>query len=226
MLDRALALLWFASKQDLQGLETREICAVIEQAGHAKQNASRLAAALSSARRRASHVPRSNAWRLHPHAQAEFDERYSRRVKGTPKPAETDSVLPLDLFKGTRGYIERVVYQANASFDCSLFDCCAVMCRRLVETLIIEVYETAGRSTDVQNSDGSFFMLSGLLSTLLTDTTFNLSRNAQQGLKDFKRLGDLSAHNRRYNARRSDIESVRDGLRVASEELLHLARLA
>ena len=55
-------------------------------------------------------------------------------------------MLPIDLFDGTRGYIEKVVLQINASFDASLYDCCAVMCRRLLETLIIECYEANGQA--------------------------------------------------------------------------------
>jgi hypothetical protein len=34
------------------------------------------------------------------------------------------------------------------------------------------------------------------------------------------------AHNRRFNAHKEDIDRVRDGLRVAVEELVHLAALA
>jgi len=55
--------------------------------------------------------------------------------------------------------------------------------------------------------------------------SIHLGRNAAKGLKDFKQLGDQSAHNRRFNANANDIDRVRDGLRVAAEELLHLAGL-
>lgn len=223
--DRALALLWFSGKQGAEGIEAVEICHLIERAGHPGQNVSRLTAKLASDRKRASRVPGSAAWRLHPRAQGEFDKLYSHLLGVKPKPVETNSVLPHELFTGTRGYIEKVVLQINASFDLSLFDCTAVMCRRLLETLIIEVYEAAGRAAAVQNADGNFYMFSDLLRILLSDKAFNLGRNAQQGLKDFKKLGDLSAHSRRYNARSTDIEHIQNGIRIASEELLHLARL-
>ena len=99
------------------------------------------------------------------------------------------------------------------------------MCRRLLETLIIETYERSGRATDIKGSDDQFMMLNGLITFIEADSSIHLGRNAAKGLKDFKQLGDLSAHNRRFNARRNDIDRVRDGLRVASEELLHLAGL-
>ncbi|MEO7660185.1 MAG: hypothetical protein ABIV48_11275, partial [Pyrinomonadaceae bacterium] len=72
-------------------------------------------------------------------------------------------------------------------------------------------------------TDGHFKMFGGLLLYIESDKSINLSRNGLQGLRDFKQLGDLSAHNRRFNATKSDIERIRDGMRVAVEELVHLA---
>jgi hypothetical protein len=117
-----------------------------------------------------------------------------------------------------------VVYQLNASGTFGLYDCCAVTCRRLFETLIIEVYEAAGRAVELKGADGNFKMFSGLLAQIETDPAFHLGRNAKRGLVAFKTLGDLSAHNRRFNAGQDDIDRVRDDLRVAAEELLHLAK--
>jgi hypothetical protein len=65
----------------------------------------------------------------------------------------------------------------------------------------------------------------GLLAHLEADKAFHLGRNAKRGLIAFKALGDNSAHNRRFNASQDDIDRVRDDLRIAAEELLHLAKL-
>jgi hypothetical protein len=100
------------------------------------------------------------------------------------------------------------------------------MCRRLLETLIIEVYEHCGRAADIKGTDGNFLMLNGLVSVFEKDTAFNLRRKGIKGLRDFKNLGDLSAHARRFNAQKEDIDGVREGLRIAVEELIHLAALA
>ena len=144
-----------------------------------------------------------------------------------PVPAKpSDSVLPRELFSNTRGYIEKVVYQINGSYDHGLFDCCAVMCRRLGETLIIEAYESQGRAKEIKGTDGNFLMLSGLLGILNKDNAVHLGRNAKRGLDGLKDLGDKSAHNRRFNARQPDIDGIKSDLRTAAEELLHLAKLA
>jgi hypothetical protein len=137
----------------------------------------------------------------------------------------SDSVLPRELFSSTRGYIEKVVTQINGSYDSGFYDCCAVMCRRLGETLIIEIYESQSRASEIKGSDDNFLMLSGLLGVLNRDKSIHLGRNAKRGLEGLKDLGDKSAHNRRFNARQPDIDGIKSDLRTAAEELLHLAKL-
>lgn len=223
--NRACALLWFIGREDTtNGMSSAEICRIIEDSGQPGQNATRLNAQLTSYRG-AVKIPKTNNWRLHPNTRVTLDELYKNAVLKPRNLKASDSVVPKALFIGTRGYIEKVAYQINASYDIGLYDCCAVMCRRLLETLIIEVYEHESRANVIKDSDGNFFMFSGLLTTLLEDTEFHLSRNTKKGLEDFKRLGDLSAHSRRYNAQQNDIDRIQAGLRVSTEELLHLAKL-
>src|SRR5262249_51464997 len=59
-------------------------------------------------------------------------ERFS--VNPTP---QTECVLPMAVVQKTRSYIERVVIQANGCYEHQWYDACAVMIRRLVETLIM-----------------------------------------------------------------------------------------
>ena len=222
-IERAIGLLWWVGRNDpALGMAARAICDELELAGHAKQNITRLHEALSADKRTSKCG--KNGWRLRPGARRALDSEYASISKPRPTPP-TDSVLPKDLFTGTRVYIERVVAQMNKSYDVELWDCCAVMCRRLLETLIIETYEKAGRAIAIKGPDGNFMMLSRLISVVEGDANIHLGRNAKKGLSDFKQLGDLSAHNRRFNACANDIDRVRDGLRVAAEEFLHLAGL-
>ena len=168
---------------------------------------------------------RADGWRLLDEGNGALvaaGVQFSSRSKARP----SDSVLPRELFARTRGYIEKVVSQINGSYDQEFYDCCAVMCRRLGETLIIEVYEAQGRAAAIKDGDDNFLMLSGLLGILKKDGTIHLGRNAKRGLDGLKDLGDKAAHNRRFNARQSDIDAIRPDLRTATEELLHLAGLA
>ena len=219
--EQAIGLLWWAGRNDpAAGLSARAICDLLEATGLPKQNASRLNGKLVGDRR-TSKAGSGGDRRLHPRARSELNDTYKTFL--APKPArDTSSVLPAALV-AARGYLVKVVTQLNAAYDAQLYDCCAVLCRRTLETLIIEVYEHVGRADEIKGTDGHFLMFSGLLGVVEHDKKLSVGRNAMQGLRDFKKLGDLSAHNRRFNARQDDIDRVRDGLRVAVEDLAHLA---
>jgi len=219
--ERAVAILFanHAAKPGI-GLTPREIDDQLHERGFPRQNVSRLREALETDRRTAKIG--ADRFRIRATAVNDLEESYGSLLTARPV-KRTSSVLPMVLVENTRGYIEKVAVQLNASYDQSLYDCCAVMCRRLLETLVIEVYEHRGRASELRGPDGNFKMFSGLLAHVENDTSLNLGRNTMAGLRDFKKLGDLSAHNRRFNANRDDIDRIRDGLRVAAEELIHLA---
>jgi hypothetical protein len=134
-------------------------------------------------------------------------------------------MLPFALVRGTRGYIEVVVNQINGCYEKGWFDGCAVMMRRLVETLIIECFEYHHIDAKIKNAKGDFLYLADLVDKTLAETTWNLGRNTKEGLPRLKKLGDYSAHNRRYNAHRGDIDKVATDFRVVCEDLLYIAKL-
>lgn len=140
-------------------------------------------------------------------------------------PAETDQVLASSLTRGTRGYIERIVTQVNATYEHGCFDACAVMIRRLLETLIIEAYEHHGMAEEIKDKGGNFLYLSELVSKAVAQKNWNLGRNSKRALNDLKAVGDRSAHSRRFIAHRADIERAIPKLRDAVQELVYLAHL-
>lgn len=154
-----------------------------------------------------------------PFGEKEVEEKYLR----TPPTIKiSNNLFPVSLFEKTRPYIEKVAYQAIACFDYGLYDACNVMLRRLLETLIIETFEKNGISNIIKNSQGDFYYLDDLIKITINETSFNLSRNCKSGLKEIKRNGDLSAHNRRFIAKREDIEKLSKDLRVVYQEFLQL----
>lgn len=140
-------------------------------------------------------------------------------------PPHNQRVLPHALVRDTRGYIEKVVYQINACYENTCYDACAVMLRRLIETLIIEAFEHEKIDHKIKSAAGQFGPLDDLINATLNEAGWNLGRDSRTALQRLKRLGDLSAHSRRYNARRQDIDRVMHGTRVVVEELLYLAGL-
>jgi hypothetical protein len=138
----------------------------------------------------------------------------------------SEHVLPFSFVRGTRGYIERVVNQINGCYEKGWFDGCAVMMRRLIETLIIECFEKFGIADSIKDArSGDFLFLRDLIDKLIQEKSWNLGRNAKQALPKLKNLGDQSAHSRRYNANREDIDKLTNDFRVTCQELLYLAQL-
>lgn len=134
-------------------------------------------------------------------------------------------VLPHSMFSSTRGYIEKVVYQINRSYATTCYDACAVMMRRLLEILIIEVFEHQGIEQKIKGGSGDFLHLGDMIPAVLAETRLNLGRNTKTALPRLKDIGDKSAHGRRYNAKRVYIDELIIDLRTVAEELLYLAVL-
>lgn len=134
-------------------------------------------------------------------------------------------VVPHSLFKGTRGYLERIAFQVNACYEAASYDACAVMIRRLIEVLIIETFDAKGKASDIKNASGDFLYLGDLIGKLLAETSWSLGRNTKTALPKLKSIGDQSAHSRRYNARREYIDEIIIDVRTVAEELLYLSGL-
>lgn len=142
-------------------------------------------------------------------------------------PSLEQGVIPFSYFnRCNRNYIKAVVHQINRTYQDTCYDACSVMIRRLVETLIIEVYEHNGIDSKIKDSNGDFKPLKNLIAEIINEPKFNISRNSKTGLSNMKVLGDLSAHNRRYNAHRQDIDDAKQDLRTVVKELLSLAGLS
>ena len=113
-----------------------------------------------------------------------------------------------------------MVYQINATYEYGMFDACAVLCRRLMESLIIEIYIHEKKHSDIQH-DGVFFMLDRLIVHLGDDQNIHLSRNTK--LKPCAKLsssGDTAAHDRTYITPQIDIDDVKARYRRLTKELL------
>lgn len=161
----------------------------------------------------------------------ELARKIRESIPGKPKPPDdglfpnTEHVIPFSVVRGSRGYIEKVTNQINGTYENGWFDACAVMIRRLIETLIIETFEHYGIADRIMNSTGDFLQLQDLVEKTLGEPSWNLSRGTKRALPKLKSIGDLSAHSRRFIAHRQDIEKNIDDLRVVVQELIYLAAL-
>lgn len=126
-------------------------------------------------------------------------------------------------FSDQRKYLQRIVQQINGSYERRWYDACAVMLRKLIESLIIECFETYGLTAKIQNARGEYENLADLLERYLQEDAWPVARNAKKSLptlKKLKELGDLAAHNRSHCTQKGDLNSLIVDLRIIIQEFL------
>jgi len=222
--DKALFILWF---EEISGNKTEmsigEISDIMKAQGIGNPNNTLLARRLQKKRRT---LQGKDGYYLKAFAKTEIKSKAIDILKIILPEVDLESgYLPLQIWENTRGYIEKVCRQINGCYKYKFCDGAAVLIRRLTETLIIECYEHLKREKEIKDTDGNYFMLSDLVDNVLAQNGLTLGRETQKSLRDIKKFGDLSAHNRRYNAIPNDLDKINVGVRVAMEELMNIAEL-
>lgn len=134
----------------------------------------------------------------------------------------TDCILPTVLFKDTPSYILKICCQINSSYDNGLYDCTAVMMRRLIEVLLVLTYQYLDIEKDILNDDGKFhIVLDKIIKKAQQNKKINLSSNTKKDMETYKKLGNFSAHKIWYNCTEPDIKNNILAFRALVEELLY-----
>ena len=216
--DRAIALLWYYRQtQEFEERTASELGNDLHDEGFPKPNITRLKRDLARSQYTIK-GRRKGSFQIDVRRLAELDEIYDPFLK-TKKVDVPDSVVPDDFVEGTRIYLERMVHQINGCYEYGFYDACAVMCRRLLESLIIEIYIYGGRHHEIQK-DGVFFQLEQLISHVRADRRLTLSRNSPKTMTEIKLLGDAAAHDRVSITSKQDIDDVRARYRRLLQDLL------
>lgn len=132
-----------------------------------------------------------------------------------------DTILPHSLYEKTRGFIESLAKQINASFEYNIHDGCAVLMRRLLEILLILSYENLNIEKDIQNQQQNYIALGKIIANAKSHKKLNLSKDTKQTLDEFRELGNFSAHKIYYNCRKSELKKIIRSYRVTVEELFY-----
>jgi hypothetical protein len=219
--ERAVALLWYyRHTQEYEERSATALAGDLQDEGFPRPNVTRLATALRQSRFTA-RGKRTATFQIDVRRLSELDQIYLPLL-GLRKVKFTAAVLPSDALMGTRGYLEQLAYQINGTYDAGFFDACAVLCRRLMETLVIETYVHRGRHHEIQQN-GVFLSLDRLLSYLKSDKTITLARGTPKCMDEIKQLGDTAAHDRTYITTQLDLDDTKARYRRLIGELLVLA---
>ena len=163
------------------------------------------------------------AHRLHAVMLDELQLQYPGLHTKSEEIVSEDTVLPQTIYENSRGFIESLAKQINASYEYNIYDGCAVLMRRLIEILLILTYEHLNIDGDIRGSDGNYLMLEGIVSNAKSNSKLRLSRDAKEVLEEFRTLGNFSAHKIYYNCRRGDLQRLTTSYRAIVEELLYKA---
>lgn len=156
---------------------------------------------------------------------AELEEAFPQLNTKCEEVVCKDIIFPKSLYENTRGYIESLAKQINASYENNIFDGCAVLMRRLLEILLIHTYEKYGVENEIKDGNGNYFMLEGISTNAKSNRIIDLSRNTRDSLEKYRKIGNFSAHKIGYICKRIYIEEIMIDFRATIEELLYKSQM-
>jgi len=163
----------------------------------------------------------SGFWKLHAIDLDELQENFPGLRSNSEEINSLDTILPTSLYQDTRGFIESLSKQINASFEYNIFDGCAVLMRRLIEVLLILSYENLDIESEIKDSNGNYFSLEQVITKAKSNQKLKLSRDAKSAIDEFRTIGNFSAHKIYFNCKRADLQKIATNYRATIEELLY-----
>ncbi len=163
--------------------------------------------------------------RLRVASKPRLSSRYNE-IAGTVAPPTADThIIPAGLFENTRPHLESLVTQINGTYQHGFYDACAVMCRRLLECLLLLAFERAEKADVIRDGTGEYRAFADIIGLASSNRHIKLTRGAGAVMGKIGYVGDLAAHHPTYTTRQKDIDEQRPGLRRVVSELAHLAEI-
>ncbi len=216
--DRAVAFLYYYREtQEFEERSAPDLAGDLHDEGFPKPNVTRLREGLSRSQF-TTRGSQSELYQLDVRRIGELEVLYGQLLERR-KVSVSKNLIPPEWVAGTRQYLEQMVYQINAAYEYGMYDASAVLLRRMMESLIIEIYIHEKRHHDIQVG-GVFLMLDKLISHITTDKGISLSRNTPKTMREIKQLGDIAAHDRTYITPQVDIDDLKARYRRLIQELL------
>ncbi|MCK5320275.1 DUF4145 domain-containing protein [Candidatus Parcubacteria bacterium] len=221
--DVSIALLWYFEKLGNEdGKKISELAKILEKEGYGRPNVTTLKGRLIKSQY--SVKAKKNSFRISAKKLVELNEIYNPLLD-IIEVNDDPSVLPGELSDGVdKKYILNIIKQINTSYNVNNYDCCAVMIRRLMESLIIEIYVKDKRDAEIKNGV-NFFMLDRLSAQINGDSSISLSRGMKSSMDKIKELGDTASHHRTYITLKKDIDDEKLKIRKTLNELFVLSEI-
>lgn len=142
--------------------------------------------------------------------------------KNSTAVTQLGTILPDAIIEDLPSNIINICQQINASYENNLFDCTAVLMRRLLESLLVITFQNANLEDEITDKSGKYHLnLDGIIKKAQQNQTLGLSSNTKNDMMLFKDLGNYSAHKIWYNCTQGDIKPNALKYRAIIEELLY-----
>lgn len=221
--DRAVACLWYAANAGhADEMPVKDLADSMMAVGLAANiNTSRLSKNLNKSKLTVKGSTKGNL-RISPTKRGELDERYTPLLKRR-KVKVSDDLLPKEVTNGTSPYLHKLGYYINATYDYGFYVACGPLCRRMIESLLVECFDHAGQLSAIQNADGNLVMLDTIIRKAKCGQHIRLPRGTASIIEKIKEVGDTAAHDRYYITNKQDIDDFKTGFRKVVSQLLALA---
>ena len=135
---------------------------------------------------------------------------------------QSGTILPEGLFADLPANFCSMCKQINASYENNLYDCTAVIMRRLLEGLLVLSYQNAEIEDEIMDKEGKHHIpLDSMIKNASKNSKLALSSNTKKDMGIFKDLGNYSAHKIWYNCTHGDLEHKILKYRAIVEELFY-----
>jgi hypothetical protein len=151
--------------------------------------------------------------------------RYGELAGTAVKPRIDSHIIPTGLFEHDRPHLETLVIQINGTYQGGFYDACAVMCRRLLECLLLLAFERAAKGEVIRDTSGEYRAIAEIIGLACSNRHIKLTRGAGAVMGKIDYVGDLAAHHPTYTTRQKDIDEQRLGFQRIVAELVDLAEI-
>lgn len=169
-------------------------------------------------------VRKPDLYILNPKVQKVLSDKYRDLFENTEEINSNSELLDEGLFLGKRQFLDKLIIQANNTYQNHCYDATAVLLRRIFEILLIQMFEKYNLSNEIKDSNGDYKMLNYIVDKAVSmNSAFSLARNLKEEYEKIRTIGNFAAHKIFYNTRQKDIDDLKQIYRVRLEELYYKA---
>lgn len=161
---------------------------------------------------------RKGFYSLHRNKIDEFDNLFNN-VKLIPTNAFFDLNILENLPKD-RYYINQISEEMCLCYDNQCYTACLIMMRKLLEAIIIAIFESIGELSKIKDSKGITFFLNDLIKIYVEEKNINKSRHIEKELNELKKAGDMAVHKYNFKVSKKFADEYRIILDIVIQELI------